>query len=123
MRAQGHEEPNGRAKVTRGHNLPAAHVIHTVGPVVRGIAPTARDRADLAACCRSCLELAYGRCLRSVAFCCISTGEFRFPRREAARVAVRETRAFLDAGTASVERVVFNVFKDDDLAIYHDLLG
>ena len=123
MRAQGHEEPNGRAKVTRGHNLPAAHVIHTVGPVVRGIAPTARDRADFAACSRSCLELAYGRCLRSVAFCCISTGEFRFPRREAARVAVRETRAFLDAGTASVERVVFNVFKDDDLAIYHDLLG
>ena len=123
MRAQGHEEPNGRAKVTRGHNLPAAHVIHTVGPVVRGIAPTARDRADLAACCRSCLELADGRCLRSVAFCCISTGEFRFPRREASRVAVRETRAFLDAGTTSVERVVFNVFKDDDLAIYHDLLG
>ena len=89
VRVQGHEEPNGRAKVTRGHTLPAAHVIHTVGPVVRGIVPTARDRADLAACYRSCLELADGRGLRSVAFCCISTGEFRFPRREAARVAVR----------------------------------
>lgn len=89
MRAQGHEEPNGRAKVTRGHNLPAAHVIHTVGPVVRGIAPTARDRADLAACYRSCLGIAAENGLRSVAFCCISTGEFRFPHREAARVAVR----------------------------------
>lgn len=64
MRVQGHEGPNGRAKVTRGHNLPAAHVIHTVGPAVRGIVPTARDRADLAACSRSCLELADGRCLR-----------------------------------------------------------
>lgn len=76
MRVQGHEEPNGRAKVTRGHNLPAAHVIHTVGPIVRGIVPT-----------------------------------------------VRETCAFLDAGTASVERVVFDVFTDEDLAIYRDLLG
>lgn len=123
MRAQGHEEQNGRAKATRGHNLPAAHVIHTVGPVVRGIVPTARDRADLAACYRSCLELADGRGLGSVAFCCISTGEFRFPRREAARVAVRETCAFLDAGTASVERVVFDVFTDEDLVIYRDLLG
>lgn len=123
MRAQGHEEPNGRAKVTRGHNLPAAHVIHTVGPVVRGIAPTARDRADLAACCRSCLGIAAENGLRSVAFCCISTGEFRFPRREAARVAVSTVRDVLGAGPSSVERVVFNVFKDDDLAIYHDLLG
>ena len=76
MRVQGHEEPNGRAKVTRGHNLPAAHAIHTVGPIVRGIVPTAR-----------------------------------------------ETCAFLDAGTTSVERVVFDVFTDEDLAIYRDLLG
>ncbi|WP_455136860.1 protein-ADP-ribose hydrolase [Thermophilibacter sp.] len=125
MRAQGHEEPAGHAKITRGYNLPAAHVIHTVGPIVCGPEPTARDRADLASCYRSCLELADSRGLRTIAFCCISTGEFRFPRREAARIAVREVRAFLDerAGVTSVSRVVFDVFTDEDLAIYRELLG
>ena len=123
MRAQGHEEPNGRAKLTRGYNLPAKHVIHTVGPIVRGPSPTARDRADLAACYRSCLGLAAERGLRSVAFCCISTGEFRFPQREAARIAVSTVHDVLGAGPSPVERVVFNVFKVDNLAIYRDLLG
>lgn len=125
MRAQGHEEPTGRAKITRGYNLPAPHVIHTVGPIVCGPEPTARDRTDLAACYRSCLELADARGLRAIAFCCVSTGEFRFPRCEAARVAVREVRAFLDerASATSVSRVVFDVFTDEDLAIYRELLG
>lgn len=78
---------------------------------------------DLAACCRSCLGLAVERGLRSVAFCCISTGELHFPQRGAARIAVSTVRDVLGAGPSPVERVVFNVFKDDDLAIYRDLLG
>lgn len=124
MRAQGHEELTGRAQITRGYNLPARHVIHTVGPIVAGPAPTARNREDLASCYRSCLALAAERGLRSVAFCCISTGEFRFPQREAARIAVRTVREALSAGAApTVARVVFNVFKDEDLAIYRELLG
>lgn len=124
MNAQGHEESIGHAKITHGYNLPARYVIHTVGPIVAGSEPTARNREDLASCYRSCLALAAERGLHSVAFCCISTGEFRFPQREAAQIAVRTVREALDAGAAStVMRVIFNVFKDDDLAIYRELLG
>ena len=123
MRAQGHEEPAGRAKITPGFNLPARNVIHTVGPIVTGSAPTVRDRRDLASCYRSCLELAAEQRLSSVSFCCISTGEFRFPQREAAHIAVATVRAFLDAHPAEAPgRVVFNVFKDEDMAIYRELL-
>ena len=122
MRAQGHPEPAGRAKLTRAYNLPARYVLHTVGPVV-GRQTTARDRADLASCYRSCLALAAEHGLRSVAFCCISTGEFHFPNQEAAEIAVRTVREFLEQQTTSVERVIFNVFKDLDAAIYRRLLG
>lgn len=122
MRAQGHGEPVGRAKITRGYNLPAQHVIHTVGPIVQGRV-TDRDRGQLASCYRSCLELAASCGLASVAFCCISTGEFHFPNRAAAEIAVQAVRAVLDQGETPVARVVFNVFKDEDLAIYRQLLG
>ncbi len=122
MRAQGHEEPTGRAKITRAYNLPARHVIHTVGPIVQG-RPTGRDRTLLASCYRSCLELAAAHGLKSVAFCCISTGEFHFPHDAAAKIAVQTVREMLDQGHTSVERVVFNVFKDEDRVIYRELLG
>ena len=122
MRAQGHPEPAGRAKLTRAYNLPARYVLHTVGPIVdRWV--TWKDRRELAACYRSCLALAAEHGLRSVAFCCISTGEFHFPNQEAAEIAVRTVREFLEQQTTSVERVIFNVFKDLDAAIYRRLLG
>ena len=82
-----------------------------------------KDRRELAACYRSCLALAAEHGLRSVAFCCISTGEFHFPNQEAAEIAVRTVREFLEQQTTSVERVIFNVFKDLDAAIYRRLLG
>ena len=122
MLAQGHPEPAGRAKLTRGYNLPARYVLHTVGPIV-GRWVTWKDRRELAFCYRACLELAAEHGLRSVAFCCISTGEFRFPNREAAGIAVKTVREFLDQRTTSIERVIFNVFKDLDAAIYRRLLG
>lgn len=122
MAAQGHPEPAGRAKITPAFNLPSRYVLHTVGPIVRN-RPTARDEALLAACYRSCLELAAAHGARSVAFCCISTGEFHFPNQEAAEIAVRTVREFLEQQTTSVERVIFNVFKDLDAAIYRRLLG
>lgn len=84
---------------------------------------TWKDRRELAACYRSCLALAAEHGLRSVAFCCISTGEFHFPNQEAAEIAVRTVREFLEQQTTSVERVIFNVFKDLDAAIYRRLLG
>ncbi|WP_322155368.1 protein-ADP-ribose hydrolase [Paratractidigestivibacter sp.] len=121
MAKQGHPEPTGRAKITPGFNLPAARVIHTVGPIVRGNV-TPRDRELLASCYRSCLELAAAHGLTSIAFCCISTGEFCFPNREAARIAVASVQEFMQTPT-SVKKVVFNVFKDLDREIYAELLG
>ena len=121
MEAQGHPEPNGRAKLTGGYNLPARHVLHTVGPIVRGRV-TQRDREELASCYRACLELAAERGLHSVAFCCISTGEFHFPNREAAQIAVDTVKECLRQKT-SIRRVIFNVFKDLDAEIYRGLLG
>ena len=121
MKAQGHEEPTGRAKLTRAYNLPARYVLHTVGPIVHGQV-TDRDREALACCYRSCLELAAEHGLESVAFCCISTGEFRFPNREAAKIAVQTVAELLRHET-SVKKVIFNVFKDIDAQLYRELLG
>lgn len=167
MERQGHAEPTGRAQVTDAYNLPAHWVLHTVGPIADG-APTERHRRELASCYESCLEAAAARGCRTVAFCCVSTGAFGFPQREAAEIAVGTVRAWLDrragvgadapgstrgaeggaardvaggseaAGSASASgpggspatpgapsglKVVFNVFGDEDEAIYHDLLG
>ena len=109
------------AKLTKGYNLPARYVLHTVGPVVRGrVRP--RDREELAGCYRACLELAAEHGLESVAICCISTGEFHFPNREAAEIAVETVAAFLQPPT-SIRKVIFNVFKKTDEELYRDLLG
>lgn len=95
MAAQGHPEPTGRAKLTGAYNLPSRFVLHTVGPIIRG-ALREEDCRLLASCYRSCLELAEQNGLRSVAFCCISTGEFHFPNRKAAEIAVNTVKSFLD---------------------------
>lgn len=121
MLAQGYPEPNSRVKLIRGYNLPARYVLHTVGPIIRGHAAK-KDRRDLALCYRACLELAAEHELQSIAFCCISTGEFHFPNQEAAEIAVGTVRAFLDKQPTSIRRVIFNVFKDTDKKIYWDLL-
>lgn len=121
MTAQGRPEPAGKAKLTKGYNLPAKFVLHTVGPIVQGRV-TRRDRAELASCYRSCLVLAAETGLRSLAFCCISTGEFHFPRQEAAEIAVKTVTEFLRRPT-SIQKVIFNVFQDLDAQIYRSLLG
>lgn len=121
MEAQGHDEPTGQAKLTGAYNLPAKYVLHTVGPIIRGPL-TRQDRDDLASCYRSCLEVAEKEGLKSVAFCCISTGEFHFPNRDAAEIAVATVRNFLRHNT-SIQKVIFNVFKDVDEKIYRELLG
>lgn len=117
MEMQGHEEPTGRAKITPAYNLPCKFVLHTVGPIIYGNV-TEQDRELLASCYRSCLALAHVHGIESVAFCCISTGEFHFPNEEAAQIAVDTVRQYRgDTG------VIFNVFKDVDYKIYRDLLG
>ena len=121
MAAQGHEEETGRAKITPAYNLPCKFVLHTVGPIIRGRV-TETDRELLASCYRSCLELARENGLRSVAFCCISTGEFRFPNDQAAEIAVRTVKECRERMGDDIE-VIFNVFKNVDYKIYRDLLG
>jgi len=121
MRQQGHEEPTGLAKITPGFDLPAKYVLHTVGPIVDGPL-TEEHEGLLASCYRACLDLAGERGITSVAFCCISTGVFRFPADRAAQIAVSTVRDWLDEKNSAM-RVVFNVFKDSDLAIYRALLG
>ena len=121
MQKQGHEEPTGQAKITPGFNLPAKYVLHTVGPIIDGEV-TAGDEALLASCYRNCLELAAQKGLHSIAFCCISTGVFRFPPERAAEIAVRTVREFLQT-PGNLQRVIFNVFKDSDLFIYQQLLS
>ena len=122
MEAQGHPEPTARAKVTRAYNLPARRIIHTVGSIASGN-PTQQHRRELAQCYRACLDAAAGEGLHSIAFCCISTGVFGFPRREAAQIAVEASRAWLDAHPGAGIRVVFNTFLDADDAIYRELLS
>lgn len=120
MRRQEHPEPTGSVKVTGAYNLPSRYVFHTVGPIVAGEL-SRRHRDDLRNCYTSCLEAASERGLSSIAFCCVSTGEYRFPPREAAAIALRTVREFLRSD-AVIARVVMNVFKDSDRAIYEDLL-
>ena len=120
MEQQGYPEPTGQAKITPAFNLPCRYVLHTVGPIISGRV-TKEDKELLASCYRSCLELAAENGLESVAFCCISTGEFHFPNEQAAEIAVETVKQFMNRKT-SVKKVIFNVFKDLDKAIYEKLL-
>lgn len=120
MRKQGHEEPTGSAKITPAFNLPCQYVLHTVGPIVSGPL-TDTHCSQLADCYQSCLELAVKNGLKSLAFCCISTGEFHFPQRTAAEIAVETVKEFLRFDK-TMERVIFNVFKTEDYEIYKRLL-
>jgi len=120
MERQGHEEETGRAKLTPAFNLPCDYVIHTVGPIVHGWL-TRKDRELLASCYRSCLELAERNGIKSIAFCCISTGEFHFPNDKAAQIAVNTVKEYREQTHSRIE-VIFNVFKDIDFQIYRELL-
>jgi len=114
-------EKTGVARMTYGYNLPAKHVLHTVGPIIYE-SVTDKERIELASCYQSCLKLANAYKLRSIAFCCISTGEFRFPNEEAAQIAIDTVRTYLKETNSKIQ-VVFNVFKDIDYDIYNKLLG
>ncbi|MDO4323593.1 MAG: protein-ADP-ribose hydrolase [Lachnospiraceae bacterium] len=121
MQAQGHEEGTGKAKITLAYNLPSRYVIHTVGPIVRGEL-TKKHKEQLASCYRSCLELAEHNGVKSIAFCCISTGEFHFPNDKAAEIAVLTVQDYKRQTNSKIE-VIFNVFKQIDYEIYRKLLG
>ncbi|MGG7059377.1 protein-ADP-ribose hydrolase [Clostridium nigeriense] len=116
-----YEEPTGSAVVTSAYNLPCKYVIHTVGPIVyNDLTDNLRD--DLKNCYLSCLKAAVKSGVRSIAFCCISTGEFHFPNEEAAKIALRTVSDFLKTHEEYIDRIIFNVFKDYDLDIYKKLI-
>jgi len=121
MQKQGHAEPTGTAKITPAFNLPCNYILHTVGPIIRGNLRN-EDKKLLADCYHSCLSLAEENKIESVAFCCISTGEFHFPNEEAAQVAVKTVSNFLET-SKHIKKVIFNVFKEQDEIIYRRLLG
>lgn len=116
-----YEEPTGKAVLTRGYSLPAEYVIHTVGPIVSGGLNQAL-RQELQSCYKSVLACCVENGIRSVAFCCISTGEFHFPNKEAAGIAVESVAAFLGEHREDFDRIIFNVFKDEDREWYEKLL-
>lgn len=120
MERQGCPEPTGQAKITPAFNLPCRYILHTVGPIVDE-SPTERDCAQLESCYRACLTLAAKNHLESIAFCCISTGEFHFPNEQTAQIAVQTVKTFLNQ-KSSVKKVIFNVFKELDREIYARLL-
>lgn len=123
MLKQGHFEQTGKAKITLAYNLPCKFVIHTVGPIILNkLSPVSEeDKQLLKNCYISCLELAVHNNLKSIAFCCISTGEFHFPNKLAANIAIDTVKEFKMKNKSDI-KIVFNVFKDLDFDIYDDLL-
>lgn len=116
-----YEEPTGQAVLTRGYNLPARYVIHTVGPIVyNGL--NQKLRQDLHSCYNSVLECCVQHDIRTVAFCCISTGEFHFPNDEAAKIAVETVTEFLHDYESKFDRIIFNVFQDLDRELYEQAI-
>ena len=123
MQKQGYEEPTGNAKITKSYNLPCKYVIHTVGPIVPDGVPTDFQKEQLSSCYRSIMACADANNLESIAFCCISTGEFCFPNELAAEIAVKTVKDYFAAHPSThLKHIVFNVFKNVDKEIYQRLL-
>lgn len=116
-----YEEPTGTATLTSAYNLPCEHVIHTVGPIVYD---RLNDKLcqDLQNCYENVLQCCLEHNIQSVAFCCISTGEFHFPNDKAAEIAWKTVSAFLEEHSDHIERIIFNVFKDSDLELYSKIV-
>ena len=124
MEIQGHDEDVGKAKITDAYNLPSKHVIHTVGPAIAyGSKPSKVDCEALASCYRSCLDIASANGLKSLAFCCISTGVFNFPQDLAAQIAIKTVDEYLKSNETSLDHVIFNVFTDKDYLIYKEFFN
>lgn len=117
MKQIGYFLHTGKAFITKGHNLPAKYVIHTVGPIVYERV-TEKEKIQLINCYRSSLELAVENGIRTIAFPCISTGEFRFPKEEACKLAILAVENFLKEHRENFDKIVFNVYGEEDYKIY-----
>lgn len=116
-----YEQPTAVPMLMDAYNLPAKKVIHVVGPIVR-YELTPELEKDLADCYRNTLDMCLEHDLKSVAFCCISTGVFHFPNKRAAEIAVSTVGSWLSQHPGAMERVIFNVFKDEDTTYYEELI-
>ncbi|MBE6511662.1 MAG: protein-ADP-ribose hydrolase [Methanobrevibacter olleyae] len=124
MAKQGHEEANGKAKITSAYNLPSKYVIHTVGPAIpNGRKPNDKEIKELKNCYNSCLEIADNYNLKSIAFCSISTGVFNFPKDHASELAIKTVRDYLKHHPkTSLRKIIFNTFSDEATEIYKNNL-
>jgi O-acetyl-ADP-ribose deacetylase (regulator of RNase III) len=124
MIKQGYSEPVGHAKITYGYNLPSKYVIHTVGPAIpNGSLPTDTDCEKLKSCYLSCLELSNSYDIKSIAFPCISTGVFNFPKEKAAKIAINASKEYLENNPdTNIDKIIFNVFGDDNYNIYQNII-
>ena len=123
MQTQGCDEEVGKAKITSGYNLPSRYVIHTVGPALPyGAKPSKEDEKKLAGCYESCLDIATHNKLDSIAFCCISTGVFNYPKKQAAELALKTVENYLNENETTLNHIIFNVFGDEDYLIYKKLI-
>ena len=116
-----YEQPTAVPMLTDAYNLPAKKIIHIVGPIVQDKLTPELEK-DLADCYRNTLDMCLENDLKSVAFCCISTGVFHFPNKRAAQIAVSTVDSWLSQHPGAMERVIFNVFKDEDKEYYEELI-
>lgn len=107
----------GKAFITKGYNLPAKYIIHTVGPVIYNEV-TRKEEKQLMDCYINSLKLAMENGIRTIAFPCISTGEFKFPKEKASKLAISAVKNFLEEHNASFDKVVFNVYREENYEIY-----
>ena len=117
---KGKFEDTGKCIITPAFNLPSKYILHTVGPIIQNNVYK-KDEELLYSCYKSCLQTAKENNIKSIAFCCISTGEFKFPNEEASKIAVNAVKDFLDNSKYDI-KIVFNVFKDFDYQLYYDIL-
>lgn len=123
MIKQGYPELTGNAKITKGYNLPATYIIHTVGPIIKQNKLSKNDCKALESCYVECLKLADQKKLKSIAFCCISTGEYGFPNQKAAEIAIKSVDKYFEKNNqSSISNIIFNVFKEFDFEIYNQIL-
>ena len=117
---KGKFEDTGKCIITPAFNLPSKYILHTVGPIIQNNVYK-KDEELLYSCYKSCLQTSKENNIKSIAFCCISTGEFKFPNEEASKIAVNAVKDFLDNSKYDI-KIVFNVFKDFDYQLYYDIL-
>ena len=121
MKKQGHEEETGKTKITSGYNLPAKYILHTVGPIIQWEV-TGKEEELLASCYRECLKLAADTGAESVAFCCLSTGVIHFQQQRTAKINTETIKNYFYK-IKRIKKIIFKLLKDDDLRIYHALIG